>query len=190
MKGGYTRDNVATKALIKAEDLLAIQSATGKNYELVRGELREVVTGYRHGQVVTCIAFLLEGWRRETDAGDVLAEAGYTLERDPDTVRGPDISFVRKGRFPAGPPKRGFPEIAPDVAIEVRSPNDTWPERLQKTAEYLARGTRAVILVQPDEFAEVHRPGQAPLRLGLDEPLPVEDVLPGFHVKVSELFPR
>ena len=181
---------MATKALFRAEDLEGIQSKTGRKYELVRGELYEVVTGYRHGQVVTSIAFLLEAWRRRTAAGDVLTEAGYTLERNPDTVRGPDVSFVRKGRFPSGPPARGFPEIAPDAAVEVRSPNDTWAELVQKAGEYIAKGTALVVLVEPDEFAEVHRPGAEPVRLGPGDRFSAEDVLPGFACAVADFFPR
>jgi len=180
---------MATKALFRAEDLEGIQSKTGRRYELVRGELYEVVTGYRHGQVVIQIGWLLQTWRHQTQAGDILADAGFTLERNPDTVRGPDVSFVRKGRFPAGPPKRGFPEIAPDLAIEVRSPNDTWAELVQKASEYLARDTRLVLLVEPDEFAEVHRPGQPPVRLGPADTFSADDVLPGFSCQVQDFFP-
>lgn len=132
----------------------------------------------------------MESWRRQTKAGDVLSDAGFTLERNPDTVRGPDVSFVRKGRFPEGPPRRGFPELAPDAAFEVRSPNDTWAELVSKAGEYMAKGTALVILVEPDEFAEVYRPDQAPGRLQPKDTFSAEDVLPGFSCHIADFFPE
>src|SRR5579883_212813 len=180
---------MATKALFRAEDLEGIQSKTGRKYELVRGELYEVVTGYRHGQIVTRIARRVDVWCEQAQAGDVLSDAGFTLERNPDTVRGPDVSFVRKGRFPDGPPARGYPEIAPDAAFEVRSPNDTWAELVAKAQEYLTRGCQLVVLVEPDEYAEVHRPEQRAVRLGPEDTVSAEDVLPGFSCRVADFFP-
>jgi Uma2 family endonuclease len=181
---------MATKALFRAEELETIQSDTGRKFELVRGELYEMVTGYRHGQLVPELAFLLASWRKQTRAGDVLSDAGFTLERNPDTVRGPNVSFVRKGRFPAGPPVRGYPDIAPDAAFEVRSPNDSWPELVAKAGEYLAKGCQLVVLIEADQFAEVHRPGRDPKRLGLDDVFDGEDVLPGFSCRVRDFFPE
>lgn len=180
---------MATKALFRAEDLEGIQSKTGRKFELVRGELYEMVTGYRHGQVVAQITFLMQSWRMRTRAGDVLSDAGFTLERNPDTVRGPDVSFVRKGRFPDGPPARGYPEIAPDAAFEVRSPNDTWAELVAKAEQYLAKGCQLVVLVEPDEFAETYRPGQPAVRLKPEDTFTAEDVLPDFSCRVADFFP-
>lgn len=105
-------------------------------------------------------------------------------------MRGPEVSFVRKGRISREQARRGFPAIAPDAAFEVRSVNDTWAELVRKAQEYLAKGTQLVVLVEADERAEVYRPGAEPARLGLDDMLDGGSVLPGFSCRVRDLFPE
>src|SRR5690349_13790109 len=128
---------MATKALFRAEDIEGIQSLTGRKYELVRGELFEVVTTWRHGRITGRIFRLLDEWNDRARVGEVATDGGFKLENDPDTVRGPDVSFVRKGRLSREQTRRGFPAIAPDAAFEVRSVNDTWAELVRKAQEYL-----------------------------------------------------
>lgn len=181
---------MATKALLTSEELERIQAATGKNYELVRGELYEVMPpNFRHGQIAGEIHALIRDWSRRTQAGSVTVESGFTLERRPDTVRGPDVSFVAKGRLSRDQARKGFPDLAPDFVAEVRSPDDGWAELRAKAQEYLRAGSRMVVLVEPDEFIEVWRPGEEPLRLGLEDELDGGDVLPGFSCGVTDLFP-
>jgi Uma2 family endonuclease len=181
---------MATKLLFRAEDLLDLQSKLNKRLELVKGELYEVSTGWRHGEVMGEIYSLLRAWNRVRKAGRVACDAGVILERDPDTVRGPDVSFVRKGRINAEQAARGFVELAPDLAVEVKSPNDTWASQVAKAQEYLAKGTALVLLVRPDEYAEIHRSGQEPVRLGPGDVFTAEDVLPGFEAHVRDFFPE
>ena len=178
---------MATKLLFKAEDLDWLQSKTGKRLELVRGEPVEVPTGFPHGEVIGQMMFLFLAWNKEHHAGRFAADAGYTLERNPDTVRGPDISFLRAGRTPAA---RGFGEMAPDFIVEIRSPNDSWQDIVDKVGEFFARGTQLAWLVQIGQFVEVHRPGHEPVGLGLEDELTGEDMLPGFRCRVRELFPE
>lgn len=179
---------MATKLLFRAEDLLDLQSKLNKRLELVKGELYEVSTGWRHGEVTGRIYSLIDIWNSVRKAGRVATDAGVILERDPDTVRGPDVSFVRKGRISAEQARRGFVELAPDLAVEVKSPNDTWASQVAKAQEYLAKGTAVVLLVRPDEYAEVHRSGQEPLRLGPDDVFTAEDILPGFEAHIRDFF--
>jgi Uma2 family endonuclease len=181
---------MAIKALFTAEDLERIQAATGKEYELVRGELYEVLPPtLRHGRIVGRIFRLIDTWNDTSRAGETFVESGFTLERAPDTVRGPDVSFVGRDRVSRQQARRGFPDLAPDLAVEVRSPSQTWPELRGKAQEYLRAGSRLVILVEADEFAEVLRPGQEPDRLGLEDEFRAEDVLPGFSCRVRDFFP-
>lgn len=181
---------MATKARFRAEDLEGIQALTGRRYELVRGELFEVVTTLRHGQVMGRTYVLLEVWNGQARAGLVTCDGGFTLERNPDTVRGPDVSFVRRGRLTKEQTRRGFPSIAPDAAFEIRSVNDTWPELVRKAQELLAAGTQMVVLVEADQFVELRRPGVEPQRLGLEDTLDGGDALPGFRCRVADLFPE
>ena len=177
------------KARFTSEELEAIQAATGKSFELVRGELYEVMpTNRRHGRVAAQTGRLLLNWEDQTGAGEVMTEAGYTLERGPDTVRGPDISFVRKDRLRAED-ERGFPDMSPDLAIEVRSPNETWRELEAKAREYFAAGCRMVWLLEIDRFLDILWPTGERRRLELDDTVEVDDVLPGFRCKVRDFFP-
>ncbi|HVA25088.1 MAG TPA: Uma2 family endonuclease [Chloroflexota bacterium] len=181
---------MATKALLTSEDLERIQSSTHKNFELIRGELYEIKPpNFRHGMIALEIGGLIRDWNRQARRGKVAVESGYTLERRPDTVRGPDVSFVSRGRIGREQARKGFPDLAPDLAVEVRSPSNTWEELREKAAQFMAAGTRLLWLVEPDQFVEVLRPGREAVRLGLDGEINGEDVLPGFSCRVRDFFP-
>ncbi|HEU0169179.1 MAG TPA: Uma2 family endonuclease, partial [Chloroflexota bacterium] len=129
-------------------------------------------------------------WNREHRAGSVGVEVGFTLQRGPDTVRVPDVYFMAKGRLSHEASRRGYPDATPDLIVEIRSPNDTWQSLVDRANALLAAGARMALLVEPDQFIEVRRPGQEPRRLGLDDLFDGEDVLPGFACLVREFFPE
>jgi Uma2 family endonuclease len=117
------------------------------------------------------------------------AETGYLLRRTPDTVRAPDVSFVSRDR-PAGVrAPRGFIAGAPDLAVEVRSPDDSLAKLRAKATEYLEAGARLVwIIDRRTRKAYVYRPGQAPATMSMHDVFDGEDVLPGFEIPVARLF--
>src|SRR5207245_800698 len=82
---------------------------------------------------------------RAAALGRVYAEAGFKLASDPDTVRGPDIAFISRGRLP-DPEPAGFPDLAPDLVVEVLSPGDRPGEVLAKVADWLSAGRRTAPL--------------------------------------------
>src|SRR4029077_19991887 len=83
------------------------------------------------------------------DLGQVVAgDVGFTLSRGPDTVRGPDVAFVRRGRVPRPLPS-AYAELAPDLAVEILSPSDRSGETLAKVADWLNAGTRLVWVIDP-----------------------------------------
>ncbi|MGH2366238.1 MAG: Uma2 family endonuclease [Chloroflexota bacterium] len=179
------------KAKFTSQELDCIQAATGKSFELVRGELYEVMPpNPKHGRIAARISRLVDSWAEETSSGEVYVEAGWTLERSPDTVRGPDVSFTRQGRLSDEQASRGFPDMAPDLAVEVRSPNETWRELDEKAREYFAAGCRLVWLVEMDQFLEILWPNGNRQKLGLDDAVEVDDVLPGFRCNVRDFFPN
>jgi Uma2 family endonuclease len=150
--------------------------------ELVRGVLvvREP-PGYSHGRVTAALAARLHTHlgRAGTDQ-DLVVESGFTLARDPDTVRGPDIAVVSRARVP-GPAPRGFPELAPDLVVEVRSPGARAGEVLAKVADWLTAGTRLVWVVDPDRrLARVYRQDGTETVVTEHEALDGEDVVPEF----------
>lgn len=104
--------------------------------------------GWAHGDRSSGIAWSLRSFTLAHSLGRVVVESGYRLKRDPDTVRGPDVSFVSIGRVPAGGSAAGYFEGAPDLAVEVLSPNDSERDVLTKVGEYLDAGAGRVWLVR------------------------------------------
>ncbi len=160
-------------------------------HELQAGVLvAEPPPGFEHGCVVARIVSLLDGCVRHHDAGIVTAgDSGYLLARNPDTVRAPDLSFVCRERLSQlGIPVGVFPG-APDLAVEVRSPGNTDAELRAKVEDYLAAGTRLVWIVDPaGRLVTVHRALEPPLVLRACDDLDGAGVVPGFRVRVDELF--
>ena len=143
-------------------------------------------TGKRTDVVVTLAAIMKE-YVRARNLGRVLAETGFVLATNPDTVRGPDISFVRRERVP-DPIPRGFARFSPDLAIEVWSPDDRPGKVLEKVADYLSAGTQLIWVVDPDRRqARVYRADGTMVTVNENEPLDGEDVLPGFTCVLSEV---
>lgn len=172
------------------EDLYVLPD-DGLHYEIQAGVLlSEPLPGMRHGRVAAVIVDLLSQHVRPRRLGVVFtADAGYILARCPDTLRGPDVSFVSRERFEqVGDLPTAFPG-APDLAVEVVSPSNRPAELHAKVADYLAAGTRLVWVVDPDsESVAVYRSLLAPRILKDRDPLDGGDVLPGFSVEVAELF--
>lgn len=176
--------------LFTAEDLVRIQRETGDSYELIEGKLRKIrKTTWYHERISLRIGSLFDRWNEVADAGEVGVEGGFRLRRDPESVLAADVAFTRKGRIDQDAARRGFPDLAPDLAVEVRSPSAAWSELVEKAERFLAAGSLAVLLVEPDQFVELHRLGQQPQRFALDDTFTCEDVLPGFSCQVRQMFP-
>jgi Uma2 family endonuclease len=182
---------MATKTLLTAEEYRRIPDRGPS--ELVRGEVIEMSPpSYRHGVVCVNVSVALKLWARSRNAGSVAGnDAGVMTERNPDTVRGADVQFISRARLPGGYPDEGYPAVPPDLAVEVISPSDRWTEVVQKVDEYLEAGVLEVWLVEPqNEFVEVYRADQPPVRFEGDELLTSEKVLPGFQCVVRDFFVR
>jgi Uma2 family endonuclease len=135
------------------------------------------------------VGALLNEHVKRLGLGTVLVEAGYVLRRMPDTVRGPDISFVSNSRVPRDQIPETFIPGAPDLAVEIISPRSRWSEVEERVADYLAGGARLVWLVDPRERRVIVRyPDRPPAVLMGSGTLEGEDVLPGFTLPMAELF--
>ncbi len=114
---------------------------------------------------------------------------GFRLTTDPDTVRAPDVAFVRAERLREVGRPRGYWPGAPDLVVEVISPNDLYTEVAEKVAEYLEHGTRMVLVLNPRRpNVAVHRPNQPVRILTIDDVIDGEDVVPGWTMPVRDLF--
>jgi Uma2 family endonuclease len=173
-----------------AADLLQMRSPAGVRYELVAGELRTMTpAGAPHGGIVTDLAALLHAYARAHDLGRVVAgDTGYWLSRAPDTVRAPDVAFISKARIPRPLPP-GFFEIAPDLAVEVRSPSESRRDIDEKLADYRQAGVRLIWVIEPSSrTVTVYYGDGTNQTFAAHEVLDGADVLPGFAVPVDRLF--
>ena len=180
---------MSTKTLLTAEDLWKIV-ADGSRYELSRGELVPMTpVGIPHSVIVMRLGKLLSTYVDERRLGLVGTEGGFKLHRNPDTLRAPDIAFISKARLEReGIPPR-FADFPPDLAVEVLSPDDTASEIARKVDEYLAAGVPLVWVVDPGiRKVTVYRSLQDIKVLSAEEELDGGDVIPGFRVKVQEIF--
>ena len=142
--------------------------------------------GPAHGVVSMNLSTLLDNYVKANNLGVISAEAGFKLETNPDTVLAPDIAFIARDRIGTITP--GFHPDPPDLAVEVISPSDTKPEVEGKTRLWLELGARSVWNVNSKKrTVEVNRAnGEKRLFSETDEL--VDDTVPGFRVKVSEIF--
>jgi Uma2 family endonuclease len=178
-----------TTRLVTAEELERYPD-DGHRYELVEGRLvRMSPVTFEHGRIVMRLGSLLGRYLEQHPVGVVGADVGFKLASNPDTVRGPDIAFLRHDRVP---PRgaRGFVPGPPDLVIEVVSPDDRPEEIRAKTEEYLARGVLLVLVVDPDDqTVTMARPGAAPYVLHLpDEVVDLDNVITGFSCRLREIF--
>jgi Uma2 family endonuclease len=170
-----------------ADELLQL-NIPGKRTELIRGALvvREP-PGFQHGVVAMRLTLAIGNHVQARQLGLVAAaETGFTLFRDPDTVRAPDVGFVSGARVP-DPLPRGYAELAPDLAVEVLSPGDRAGEILAKVADWLSAGSRLVWVVDPvRRSARVYRQDGTQDLVGESDALDGEDVLPGFSLRLAD----
>ena len=119
--------------------------STGQRTELVRGEIVAMMPpGGIHSIVQLRVGHLLTNWADAGPGGVVGTDGGFILTRDPDTVRSPDVYYVRADRVPTTGPPEAFWEIAPDVAVEIVSPSNTGVELRERLRDFLTAGTRQV----------------------------------------------
>jgi Uma2 family endonuclease len=155
-------------------------------HELIKGELLTMPPpNFLHGITVANLALILGHYIKANRLGRFCAETGYRLESGPDTVLGPDASFVSKERVDQDEDR--YYEGPPDLAIEVLSPSRKgYIER--KLAIYLERGARSVWLVNPRRRTVEVVKSLNDRRLLHETDELVDDTVPGFRVKVSEIF--
>jgi Uma2 family endonuclease len=179
-----------TDKLMTADELLRLPD-DGQRHELIAGELRTMApSGGEHGRVTLNLTTPLDQYVRAHGLGCVYAaETGFQLTAGPDTVRAPDVAFVRQERVLAVGRVMGYLPGPPDLAAEVLSPNDRPAEVEEKVASWLAHGTRLVLVVDPRRrIVRVYRPGTPPHTLAESDVLSGEDVVPGWTLPVGALF--
>ena len=176
--------------LLTAEDLLRLHSK-GVKGELIRGVLHENVSvGRIHARLAIRIGGELDRYARRHRLGQVGgSDGGVFIERNPDTVREPDVYFVSAGRLPLEDQSDGYLEVIPELVAEIASPSDTEQDIREKITMWLNLGVSMALEVRPaSRSIMVHRPGVPAVTLTGDDALDGGDVLPGFTLPLSEIF--
>jgi Uma2 family endonuclease len=164
----------------------------GRPTELVRGRVVEMNLPIpRHGQICIRVGRIIGDYAEEHDLGEVVGnDAGVITERNPDSLRGPDVAFYSYARVPRGPmPARGYLDATPELAIEVRSPDDRWAEIWEKVGEFLKAGVQIVCVFDDDtrtaRLYSADRPEQV---LQQDDDLTFPGILGDFRRQVRDFF--
>jgi len=186
-----TMTHSARSAATMTVDEFLLRDVPEGKAELVRGELRVTLpAGGPHATVLSNLIALLVPYVTHHRLGRVFGDGtGYELVQFPHTVRVPDLSFVSAGRLPAGGIGPGLFTWAPDLAVEVVSPNEGPSALREKVDDFRAAGTRLVWVIDPRSRTVTVVAGNTSLSvLRDDEPLDGGDVIPGFSCRVADLF--
>jgi Uma2 family endonuclease len=168
------------KTLLSLDEFAALPD-DGMKHELNEGELITMPPSKpRHGNCQLTLGSALREFVMAHGLGKVFTESGYRLT--PHTVRGPDVSFVRKSRLQN--PDEYF-EGGPDLAVEIVSPGDDASDLREKIKQYLNAGTSVVwVIYQRSRQIEIHTPDKTIRTLGAEDTLEAPELLPGFHLSV------
>ena len=180
--------------LMTAEELLAMPEEECR-YELVRGKLiSRQWAGARDGIASSNILFNLYGYTKENNLGMTYpANVGFQIESDPDHVRAPSVAFVESERVEVARSDEKYRDSyfpgAPDLAVEVVIPSDTYYYMNGKITDWLNAGTRMVIVVIADiPLVKVYRSLTDVSALTEADTLDAGDVVPGWRMAVAEIF--
>ena len=179
--------------LMTAEEFAETTDPPGMRTELVRGRVIYMPPPANiHGEYVANTILSLGPFARAHDLGRVMAESGYTLQRRPDTVRGPDVSFVSHERLRTQGHGPSYLEGAPTLAVEVISPSETRADVADKVSQYLAAGAERVWEVRPRQrTVTVHRSGSPAVTKHVGDVLTSDDAafaVDGFALAVEAIF--
>lgn len=180
---------MATATRVTVEQMEAMPGG-GKGYELVSGELVEVPPpAFEHSGIGATLTGELYAHVKPLGLGRVLVQSHVVLDRARELVRVPDVAFVRAERVPKGESRRRYFDGAPDLAVEVVSPSDSFRAVQNKAMEYLSAGTRLVWIVEPvGRTVTVYEPGGRSRVLTVADTLSGADVIPGFGLPVRAIF--
>jgi Uma2 family endonuclease len=170
---------------------LAALADDGQRYELVEGELQMMSpAGNVHGRIAARLTAILWNHVERHQLGVVYAaETGFLLSRDPDTVRAPDVAFIRQERLDQLEEVDGYLPLAPDLAAEVVSPNDSYTQVEEKARSWLRAGSSLVLVVDPGtRSVRVYQTEDHIEVLHEDDTFDAGAVAGGWELRVGDLF--
>ena len=160
--------------------------------ELVEGRIVPMTpTGWEHGRLERRVALALQRFIDEQGSlvEVLVGEVGIYTRRRPDTVRAADVVLISRERLATNAKHSRFLTVAPELVIEILSPDDRATDVTQKVLEYLEAGATAVCLIDPPaRRVRVHRKREGMVELTDADTLALPDLLPGFSHPVARLF--
>lgn len=184
----------ATAYALETDDLLTLEEladAVGdRPGELIDGRFVPMSpTGWPHARAEVKVTSRLEHFAEASGLGTVLGgEAGIIIRRGPDTVRGADVAYISRERLAQASPD-GYLDVAPELIVEIVSPNDRWTDITAKLEDYFSIGVELVWLVDPQRRrVSCYRSPTELALLGPGDTLTAEPMLPGFALPVAGLF--
>jgi Uma2 family endonuclease len=175
--------------LMSAERLLKLQD-DDLQYELDEGQLiRMAPAGYPHGRIEVELLYKLRSALADEGLGQFFSsDTGFLLFENPDTVRCPDIGFVRKENLPRATARgEGYIIGPPDLAVEIQSPSQSPADLAKKVQQYLDAGAQTVWVLFPSrKAADIHEAGMPARAIGLAERLE-SSVLPGVRIQLGDI---
>jgi Uma2 family endonuclease len=181
-------DTLETEHLLTVEELADV--AGDRRGELIAGRFVPMPpTGWPHARAEVRVSSKLARFAEVSGLGTVLGgEAGIIIRRGPDTVRGADVAYISNERLAQAAPE-GYLDVAPELIVEIVSPNDRWTDITAKLEDYFSIGVELVWVVDPQRRRVSCYRGPTELALlGPGDTLTAEPMLPGFELSVSELF--
>ena len=182
-------DAPPTEVTLSDAELDQLLDQTGA--EFIDGQLKEKSMGFKSEAIAIELVIVLGGFVRAAKLGRVFGSATpyRCFPSDPRQVRKPDVSFVAAARLPAGELPEVNAPFAPDLAVEVVSPTDTYEYLEQKVADYRSAGVRLIWVVNPaTRSVLIRRLDRTCAELDEAGALDGEDVVPGFTCPVAALF--
>src|SRR5436190_3442347 len=181
---------VATPPKLLTAEEYRLLPDDGQRKELRRGVVVVMnLPGFRHGEVCGNVYHYVDNFVRANKLGRTLTnDSGIITVRNPDTVRGADVSFYSYQRVPKGQSPVGYAGASPEIVFEVVSPTNTRREITEKTGEYLKAGVNVVCVVDPQhKTVNLCFPDLPTEKLQGDDVLTFTE-LPGFSLAVTRLF--
>lgn len=176
---------------MSVEEFLELPDEGCQQYELVQGELIEMPgSGFEHSAINALLILELGLYNRQHKLGVITSSDGaFVLNRETRTVLVPDVAFTRADRLPPQGERTGVLDLVPDLVIEVASPSDSANRISEKVREYLDAGVKLAWVVYPKrQMVQVFTPDRNSRLLYEDDTLDGGDVLPGFEMRVGEIF--
>jgi Uma2 family endonuclease len=177
------------QALVTGDELARVPNLG--RCELVLGRVVHMSpTGFVHGEIEARFAAALSAFVEPRGVGKVLTgEVGIFTRRNPDTVRGADVLYISNERFALKTAGRAFLDVAPELVVEVLSPDDRPGEVRTKLTEYFEAGVKVVWMADPEERSVLaHRSVTDFRRFTRDDVLAADEVLPGFVLPLRDIF--